>query len=481
MNKFIIKYIIFFFLAGGISWSCADWLELYPEDSLVSEEYWKSGNDVEAVLANTYGKLARQVKTLLLWGELRGGLLSEGTNIPSDPARIMRGDVTDMNGISRWANMYAVINGANQVIAYAPEVVARDPSFTVAELNRAMSEAYFLRALSYFYLIRTFKEVPLITEPYVSDEQDYYPYKATETELMAQIISDLGNAVTRAVPSFNSLAETKGRATLYAVHSLMADVHLWNNDFEKAIEHCNIIINSRNYALLAGNLWFENFYPGNSNSSIFELQFSQRWSYNANLYQTFSYSKNREYMANPRILELFDTQDVRGMGTSYGTKNLEVWKYVGINPETERGDALNDNNFIVYRLADIIFFKAEALVQLGRFAEAKEHLNMIRMRRGVQSIDPEPSLEAMEDFILEERARELAFEGKYWYDLIRMGKRDNYRKKQAVITALIMNATADMVLPLTFKFQDPNSWYLPIHRDELERNANLVQNPYYQN
>jgi len=476
-----ILYAILFMFAAGFFVSCSDWLELFPEDSLVSEEYWKSGNDVEALLANTYGKLARQVKTLLLWGELRGGLLSEGINIPSDPARIMRGDVTDQNGLVRWANLYAVINGANQIIANAPDVVSRDPSFTLAELNRTMSEAFFLRAISYFYLLRTFGEVPLITEPYVSDEQDYYPFKSNETEIMTQIIADLESALPRAVPSFGSLAETKGRATAFAIHSLLADAYLWNNNYEKTLEHCNAIINSGNYALLAGNIWFENFYPGNSNSSIFELQFSQRWNYNANLYQTFSYTKNREYTMNPRMLEMFDLGDVRGMGASYGRLNLEVWKYVGINPETERGDALNDNNFIIYRLADIILMKAEALIQLGRFQEAGVQINSIRGRRGVPPIEPEPTLEAFEDFLLAERARELAFEGKYWFDLTRMGKRDNYRKKQAVIAALIMNATADQVLPLTFKFQDPNSWFLPIHRDELERNANLVQNPYYQN
>lgn len=479
-NRFI-KIITFSLMLTGISWSCSDWLELYPEDSLVSEEYWKSGSDVEAMLANTYGKLARQAKTILLWGELRGGLLSEGTNVPSDPARIMRGDVTDLNSLARWSNMYTVINGANQIIAFAPDVVERDPSFTIAELNRTMSEAYFLRALSYFYLVRTFKEVPLITDPYVSDEQNYYPYKSTEAETIQQILSDLQQAIARAVPSFETLSETKGRATAYAIHSLMADVYLWNNDYANAIAHCDHVINSGHYALLAENLWFQNFYPGNSNSSIFELQFSQRWNYNANLYQTFSYSKNREYMMNPRMLEMFDQQDVRGLGATYTADNLEVWKYVGINPETERGDALNDNNFIIYRLADIMLLKSEALIQLGRFDEAKDLVNAIRQRRGVQAIDPEPALEAYEDLILNERARELAFEGKYWYDLVRMGKRDEYRKKQSVIIALIMNATADEVLPLTAKFQDPNSWYMPIHREELERNSNLVQNPYYQN
>lgn len=477
-GKLFIRTLLFFL--GMTSFACSDWLELYPEDSLVSEEYWKSGNDVDAILANTYGKLARQVKTLLLWGELRGGLLSEGMNVPSDPARIMKGDVTDANSLIKWDNLYAVINGANQIITYAPEVVLRDPSFTVAELNRTLSEAYFLRALSYFYLLRAFKEVPLITEPYISDEQDYYPEKTTEDVLIQHILDDLDMALDWGVPSYSTVSETKGRATMYAIHALLADVHLWNNNYQEAITHCDLVIQSGKYALMAENLWFQNFYPGNSNSSIFELQFEQRWNYNANLYQSFSYLRNREYTINPRVLELFDQADVRGLGASFSDENLVVWKYVGINPEEERGDALNDNNFIVYRLADIILMKAEALAQLQLFNEAIEQINTIRLRRGVAPMAIEPSLEAFENLILEERARELAFEGKHWFDLIRIGKRDNYRRKQKVTSALVLNAPADAIMPLMVKFQDPYSWYFPIHRDELQRNANLEQNPYYE-
>jgi len=475
--KHILVALVFSFLLGA----CSDWLELYPEDSLVSEEYWKSGNDVEGIIANTYGLMARQVKTLLLWGELRGGLLSEGRNVPNDPSRIMAGDVTDLNGLSRWSNLYAVINGANQIIQNAPGVVQLDPSFTEADLNRALSEAYFLRALSYFYLVRVFKDVPLITTPYVTDDQDFFPVKEDEATVIAQILEDLEFVKDKAVPHYENLTDTKGRVTVYAVNALLADVYLWINNYDKTIENADAIINSGSYALLTDDLWFQNFYPGNSNSSILELQFSQRWNYNSNLYQTFSYSRNREYTVNPRALELFEETDVRGLGATFSDANLEVWKHVGINPEEERGDALNDNNFIVYRLADIILLKAEALIQLQRFDEAKEAINSVRERRGVAPIEPEPSVTSYEDMLLMERGRELAFEGKYWFDVLRMGKRDDYRRKQTVIDALVMNASADQILPLMSKFQDPNSWYLPIHRDELDKNTNLEQNPYYQN
>lgn len=461
--------------------ACSDWLELLPEDRQVSDAFWKSGKDVEAVLANAYGNLARQAKTLLLWGELRGGMLSPGMHVPSEAARIMQGDVTDFNSLSRWGELYVIINAANQIIEFAPQVRVYDPSFTVSEYNRTMSEALFLRALSYFYLVRTFKEVPLITAPYISDEQDYYPKKASKEALISQILQDLETALNMGVLYFNSFAETKGRATRFAIHALLADVYLWDNQYDQCVLHCSAIINSGRYSLLDSEVWFQNFYPGNSTSSIFEMQFASRWGYQSNLYQTFSFRRNREYTINPRLIEIFEPIDIRGDGATFSSRNLEIWKYVGINPDTERGDALSDNNFIVYRLADIMLLKAEAQAQLGQLTQAITLVNHIRQLRGIEPATPEPTLETVEDLILEERSRELAFEGKHWFDLLRMGKRDDYRRKEMVISALVRNATADQVLPLMVKFQNPYSWYLPIHRDETERNRNLVQNPYYQN
>jgi hypothetical protein len=84
-----------------------------------------------------------------------------------------------------------------------------------------------------------------------------------------------------------------------------------------------------------------------------------------------------------------------------------------------------------------------------------------------------------EDAILEERARELAFEGKRWFDLMRMGRRNNYKRKTELINIMVRNVPSTQKRILQTKLTNPLSWYLPIHKDELERNKVLVQNPYY--
>lgn len=460
--------------------SCSDYLNLLPEDDLVSEEYWKSQEDVDAVMASVYGVLTAQVKTILLWGELRGGLFSEGISTPSDQANIMSGAIEPTNGLTSWSGMYKIINGANQILKFAPDVVSRDPSFTSAELRQALAEAYFLRSLAYFYLVRSFKEVPLITEPFISDDQDYYPAKNSEQEIIDLIISDLTYAAANAPASWEDEKSNKGRVTIYSVHALLADVYLWSDNYAKAIENCDAIISSNKYALMSSGNWFSNFYPGNSNSSIFEIQFSSDWGYSAGLYETFSYSKNYDFIVNPRIAILYTLDDVRGMGGSIGTGHQEVWKYVGIDDKDERLDAYKYNNFIIYRLADIYLLKAEAEAELGEFTTSLDLINEVITRRNIPEATIEPSITAFENFILQERARELVGEGKYWFDLIRIGKRENYLRKDLVIDNLLLNASAADAPGLRVKFQDPYSWYLPINKTELEINNNLIQNSYYQ-
>jgi len=124
--------------------------------------------------------------------------------------------------------------------------------------------------------------------------------------------------------------------------------------------------------------------------------------------------------------------------------------------------------------------KAEALSQLGRYDEALQIINInIRNRALMNSINITNSPEAFEDAILDERAKELAFEGKRWFDLLRMGRRNNYSRKEKLIEIIIEKVPSTQKLVLASKLTDPLGWYLPIEEDELERNNNLEQNPYY--
>lgn len=468
--------------------SCSDYLDLEPEDDLVSSEFWQTREDVDAVIAGAYSNLASLSDEFLFWGELRGGLLTQGLNAPSiDALRIMLGDINAQNSLTNWAGLYRTINFANSVITFAPDVVGLDPSYSQEDMLKAVAEARFIRSVCYFYLVRVFGEAPLITEPYTTDEQDFFPAKSSEAELIQQVISDLVIAENQAELDFNRLEYNKGRATRFAIQALLADVYLWNNDYDKAIEMGDKVINSGRFVLQGGDQWFDNFAPGNSNESIFEVQFGVEFGQTNSFYRWFSYEDDGagQYSVSESLLELYESSDVRAeYGTYYFEEGISgVWKYVGkaADPSQVRNISENDNNYLLYRLADIYLIQAEAHALLGDFANALEKINTLRQNKGASPAIISENRAAFEDFILDERARELAYEGKYWFDVLRIGRRDNGARRDLIIEALIANATAQDRSLLQAKFQDSNSWFLPINQGELSINNNLEQNPYYVN
>ena len=130
-------------------------------------------------------------------------------------------------------------------------------------------------------------------------------------------------------------------------------------------------------------------------------------------------------------------------------------------------------------MAGILLMKAESLSQIGLYDEAQEIVNYIREKRGVEPLIASFSPEAFEDMILEERALELAFEGKRWFDLLRMGRRNNYQRKSKLIEIIVEKVPSNQKLVLAAKLTNPWGWYLPIEDEEIERNFKLKQNPYY--
>ena len=84
--KIVLICVLVIFFAG-----CSDWLQLEPESQLTREEFWRSGDDVEAVVAGIYKELTGLVEEMFKWGDLRGDLFVPGQNISPDDRRIMDG------------------------------------------------------------------------------------------------------------------------------------------------------------------------------------------------------------------------------------------------------------------------------------------------------------------------------------------------------------------------------------------------------
>lgn len=485
---FKIRFILLFF-ALAMQFSCSNYLELIPPNGLVREEFWQTKEDVEAVLMGAYQSFSQMDGLLFAYGEARGDMVTSHANWKgSNENRLMESNIYPENGLCNWERFYKVINYCNEVIKNAPEVQAVDNTFTDFQLKGYLSEAHFLRSLSYFYLVRIFKDVPLVLEPSESDVVDFYLPQTKGEEVLQAMLGYLNEYRQYATDGYKTLDEVKGRATKAAFDALLADISLWNFDYTATIAYADRILSNKNFVLMPSARWFELYYPGNSLESIYEFQFENKYSQNNSTYN-FTNRYANQYLPSQRAAEIFarkyTVELVRGEDlsiTKLSEDNYLIWKYAGRAPDgkTQRsGIDQNSCNWIVYRLADIYLMKAEALSQLSRFDEAASVLNVIRSRANVAPLVLGNSTVAYEDAIMDERALELAFEGKRWFDLLRMGRRNDYSRKDKLVEIIIKNVPSTQKRILSAKLTNPLGWYLPVYKSEIERNKNLVQNPYY--
>ncbi|NDV65344.1 RagB/SusD family nutrient uptake outer membrane protein [Bacteroides sp. 224] len=504
------KILYIFIMAGSILMSsCSDWLDILPKNEQVTENYWKTKEDVEAVLTSGYINMRTTTPFLIDWGELRGASIYAYNNV--DKRKLQDFQITDDSSLCKWNAFYKVLNMANSVIKYAPGVAEIDETYAEVAMRSHQTEAYFMRALMYFYLVRNFKEVPLVLEPYIDDSAPYSIAKSSEEAIIAQIKEDVKTAL-----SFNAAKEffdhenwsgaSKGRATVWALYALMAETCLWSGDYDECIKYADYLINAtapkRPVFMSIPEQWFTIFNPGNSNESIFEMNwdyttFGQTANSPAN-YFTISSAAPYQYgelmlerLQEDRLLALLNGETIRSFFGAYvtvtdGTDNFSViWKYRG----TDIRDALalrvnGDANYIIYRMADVMLMKAEALIWKGEstWQDALDIMNQIRVRSNLSelSIAVEDEDEwSMLEYLLYERDIELAAEGKRWYDLLRVSKAKDGIHKDKCIGIVMENNTSANDSWIRSVLKNTYAWYLPIHENEIKINQLLEQNPYY--
>lgn len=509
MKKLIIILVISqtLLLSG-----CNDWLDILPNNEQVTADYWKAKEEVEAVLASGYYYMREATPFIIDWGELRGASIFAFSS--TEKGKLQDFQLTASSSLCKWDVFYKVINMANSVITYAPDVQSIDDTYSIEAMRSHQTEAYFLRALSYFYLVRNFKEVPLILQSYVDDSAPFSLPKSKEEEIIRQIKSDITTALelNAAKEFFDNSSwggATKGRATKWALYALMTDVCLWSEDYGGCITYADYLMNStsnRRPAFMSiPEHWFSIFNPGNANESIFELNWDYSV-YNQTAYSPSNYftiSVTSPYQYSPAMAERLENETttlindgkmpVRSLWGAYvplgaddtGNATYCIWKYRGTEIDDLSAVRMYaDANLIIYRMADILLMKAEALIWNGRgnWADALNIINQIRNRANLEDMDislDETDEAEMLRIVLNERDMELAAEGKRWYDLLRFGKSNNYRYKTEFINLIGENNSSANSSWIRSVLKNEYAWYLPIADSELETNELLTQNPYY--
>jgi hypothetical protein len=494
----IYKKLIFLFVVP-LFISCDDALDLRPQDGIIREEFWQTKEDVQGAVIGAYSALLNSPPGVgdrpipeyqFMWGELRGDMVLPTADASRDERDIATMNILPTNPLTNWSAFYRVINFCNTIIDLAPGAQEQDPTFSQEELDRFIGEALAIRAYMYFTLARTFGDVPLKLDATLSDTDNFQIAKTPQVEVLEQVALDLQEAEAKVPESFDTNMASKGRFTKYGVNAMQTDVFLWLNEYDNAIEAANKIINSGNFELIeANNSWFQTvFAEGNSSESIFELQYSLQ---NQNPFYNMFVERPR-YLVAPTVLEgVFginrdepDEQDIRGERTSMVASNATIYKYSGLNSSELKARNAFDTHWFVYRYADVLLMKAEALNEIGDGEQALSIIEDVRERAEAIEMTAMPvsadDSDAITDYILAERARELAFEGKRWYDVLRNARRNNYERIDLIKSMAITSVPAELQQSVLAKLDNPNSHYLPIYFYELYANKALEQNPFYE-
>ncbi len=336
-----------------------------------------------------------------------------------------------------WSYDYEGISRANTAISYLTDAEMMGKLNMDASLkDRLLGESYFLRAFYYFDLVTVYGDVPLLLTPLTSFEEVYeVAVRVDQAEVWAQISSDLANAKDLLPSSKYSVEAEKWRASKGAVIAMQAKVALFNENWQEVIN-------------LVGELETLGFYQLNANyfdSFSVAQEFAEDeviFAYDHQSSQTPQKGNGLNALIGwgfvapeANFIEAFEANDPRLFYTvDVEAKNVN--KLLGTLDGTNKGNDDSPSNRIFIRWADVLLWKAEALLETGKPAEAIGVINTIRQRarnsvtasggtapagtlpdRNVNETDAN----VIEDWLIHERRVELGFESHRYNDLRRWG------------------------------------------------------------
>lgn len=496
-------------MSAGLLSCSGEWLELYPEGETLLEDYWKTGSDVEAVVASCYRALIEStcIERMVVWGELRSDDMVAGSSVSAAQQNLLDVNILADNTYADWSCFYTVINYCNTVLYYAPQVVDIDGSFSVNQMNAYRAEALSIRALCYFYLVRTFRDVPLRLEPVIDDTEEFDIAKTSGKEILDRMITDLQEAKVYAQTSYGGVVEyNKGRFTKQAVRALLADIYLWQGMYQECIDECdeflynnNALVKTEQLSLITSDFMSEEIYMrGNSNESILELQFTTGGLSNSAVSDLYGMSDKSQLSALYSLADLFPSTDIRKNQLMYTVSSYTmITKYINSVTKTSSGEytlsgrSTATMNWILYRLPDIYLMKAEALVEVAENNDNNMQEAIILLNKTYKRANPDMLLAdtlnirsygsqyAMRNLILEERQREFMYEGKRWFDLVRLSEREGSTTSLIDLVAPKFAMSASDYALAVSKMSTIDALYMPISKSEMTSNKLMVQNPFY--
>lgn len=505
MKKIVILLILS--ITTFVNNGCKKFLNIDPIDDISGNNFWKSEGDVEAFTWGIYHQFRTATMSNLYFpavGDLRLAPVGRGANQNRTYSTQLRNnnilkliDVNDntnslyasfynINRNTSWTRFYDIIQSCNMLQFEIDRL--KDGILTESAKKRYKAEASFMRNLIYFFMIRQFGDVPYYTEAYET--------KALKRENMLSVLEkcvqdmelhkdDLPWRYTDA--SIVGIRAMKGSAIALSMH-----MNMWLAGFSKGSEKtqyyerveklgAEIMEGSNNIYQLLPIEQFQKIFLGKTNESLFEI------TQNLNYGEQFS---NPSFWPNQVLRPPYIVRSETGVFVYYEKdymrklypeatidKRKQLWfdpqniyhggsefvclKFSNLYNEGTGGAVPNDSQ-IIFRYADVILLRAEALAELGRDDESKKYLNMVRNRAGLENTNLDGK--DLKDEIFWERNRELMGEAHYFFDLVRTKK------------AVDPNYVTD---PINVEDFEKGAWTWPLDKEVLLNNPNMTLNNFW--
>lgn len=488
------------------------------------EQGWKNIDDAKANLLGCYTLLRNALatdETHWLMGDLRNGDFSSLNR--SDLASIIDGKLNAsypiFNALTDWRRFYAVVNATSLFIERSNEIVGNDPRYTELNNQVDIAQARAVRAFAYFYMVRIWGDVPLITKSHdgafisqarMSQEQ-VLKFCTDELTIAAQVVPFRYGDTDPILPgAYFSRPRGDWNGILFnriSVYTALAHIAAWQQNYIDVDIYTKFILD--NYTKLGGVVKYISIYELTYEPTVINASGSSE---NANQANPFAYKRTCQFIACPfeygfnnasynghiekltlakplvpkEQPELYVSKDsIRRIFTDPNDLRFSLdpitnryrrsyfYNYETQTPMFKKiavigsNAAVTSGNFMVFtsallfsRLEEITLLRAEAMAVLGNRNEAISNLNQASQLRKITPYVEGTSVDLI-DAIFAERRRELMGEGWRWYDQVRYHK---IKRNDPAFMKLIQDGGI----------------YWPISKDVLNANPEIKQNVYWQ-
>lgn len=503
--------LLLIILVFGLS-SCESYLDIFPNDQITDEMFWESEDDIKLALNGVFNTLRKSsvfgygggmdacTPNAFQWAHWEGQQMQVGSG------QIFSGS----GGIvsDRWRYCYEGISRAN----YFLENVDKVGGLTPEKLNGYKGQVYFLRAVYYDLLVKTYGGVPLILKTLTTQEARELT-RNTKEDVLTQIHKDYDEAI-KVLPK----DAPTGQITLGSALGMKMKTYLYNSQFDKVLEYCNKIEELNKYSLFPSYHGLFQFENEVNSETIFALSFMAGPFSQGSVFDRYWQPQNLKYGIDgsnsvapiQNLVDAYETIDGAPIDPQNPYDNrdprldftilrpgayfqgqlypVEIKNHTGqkvgfaIRKYTIETMQVKGNesplDFMILRYGDVVLCKAEALIELNKDIDiAIGLINQIRRSRTDVKLTVIPtglSQNEARKVLRKERRIELALEGQYWDDI----KRWNIGPE--IYPVEVRGALGELIqVKFPEAYQLPNDNYLPIPDSEISLNPNLEQNPGY--